>query len=46
MFQSTAAPLSTKGSDLWNAFRQTYTIWPIPQDAIDQNPKLKQNPGY
>ena len=28
MFQSTANPLSTKDSDLWNAFRQAYPTCP------------------
>jgi susD family protein len=28
------------------AFKPEYRYWPIPQSAIDRNPKLKQNAGY
>ena len=28
------------------AFKPEFRYWPIPQSAIDRNPKLKQNAGY
>lgn len=28
------------------SFNPIYLLWPIPQDEIDTNPKLTQNPGY
>lgn len=31
--------------DVWH-FTDALYLWPIPQDEIDLNPKLKQNPGY
>jgi len=31
--------------DVWH-FKDALYLWPISQDEIDLNPKIKQNPGY
>lgn len=48
----------TNGQNVWNGkswfckdrieniYDNHYNIFPIPKDAMDGNPKLKQNPGY
>lgn len=30
----------------WDYVQDYYVLFPIPQKAIDENPNLKQNPGY
>ncbi|MES2375035.1 MAG: RagB/SusD family nutrient uptake outer membrane protein [Bacteroidota bacterium] len=37
--------ISGQQLDVWH-FKDALYLWPIPQDEIDLNPKLKQNPGY
>jgi hypothetical protein len=41
--------ISNKPATDWDAVKDSYMYWPIPQDEIDANSELTQadqNPGY
>jgi len=33
-------------SPIKSQFKSTHSLYPIPQDELNQNPNIKQNPGY